>query len=88
MTMSMTYKEDPYKKGFGPFIDNVHRVEFPIKKFDVESLNIDPKEIACRQAISFGSIFKDSTSNFLIGNSTRWTLSMKGPKPFLYGSSL
>ena len=47
MTMSMTYKEDPYKKGFGPFIDNVHRVEFPIKKFDAESLNIDPKGIAC-----------------------------------------
>ena len=31
MTMSMTYKEDPYKKGFGPFIDNIHRIEFRLK---------------------------------------------------------
>ena len=47
MTMSMTYKEDPYKKGFGPFISNIHRVEFPEKELDLKSLEIDPKLIAC-----------------------------------------
>ena len=29
MTMSMTYKEDPYKKGFGPFHPNIRMQEFP-----------------------------------------------------------
>ena len=47
MTMSMTYKEDPYKKGFGPFISNIHRVEFPEKELDLKSLEIDPRSIAC-----------------------------------------
>ena len=28
MTMSMTYKVDPYKKGFGPFVSNINRLEF------------------------------------------------------------
>ena len=37
MTMSMTYKEDPYKKGFGPFIPNIHRVEFPEKDLDLNT---------------------------------------------------
>jgi 4-aminobutyrate aminotransferase/(S)-3-amino-2-methylpropionate transaminase len=47
MTMSMTYKEDPYKKGFGPFLDNVHRVDFPKQSFDLSSLKIDPRSLAC-----------------------------------------
>ena len=47
MTMSMTYKEDPYKKGFGPFISNIHRVEFPEKELDLKSLEVDPRSIAC-----------------------------------------
>ena len=49
MTMSMTYKEDPYKKGFGPFISNIHRLEFPSKnsRIDFNNLNFDPKTIAC-----------------------------------------
>ena len=47
MTMSMTYKEDPYKKGFGPFLDNVHRVDFPKQGFDLSSLKIDPRSLAC-----------------------------------------
>ena len=47
MTMSMTYKEDPYKKGFGPFIPNIHRLEFPEIDLDLDRLEIDPKSIAC-----------------------------------------
>jgi len=47
MTMSMTYKEDPYKKGFGPFISNIHRAEFPEKELDLKSLEVDPRSIAC-----------------------------------------
>ena len=49
MTMTMTYKEDPYKKGFGPFISNIHRLDFPSKssKIDFNDLNFDPKTIAC-----------------------------------------
>lgn len=29
LTMAMTAKHDPYKKGFGPFPGDIHRVEFP-----------------------------------------------------------
>ena len=47
MTMSMTYKEDPYKKGFGPFLDNIHRMNFPTETFDLSELKVDPKKIAC-----------------------------------------
>ena len=47
MTMSMTYKEDPYKKGFGPFLDNVHRIDFPKQSLDLSSLEIDPESLAC-----------------------------------------
>ena len=47
MTMSMTHKEDPYKKGFGPFIDNIHRIDFPSENFDPSELKINPKKIAC-----------------------------------------
>jgi len=47
MTMSMTYKEDPYKKGFGPFLDNVHRIDFPKQDLDLSSLKIDHGSLAC-----------------------------------------
>ena len=49
MTMSMTYKEDPYKKGFGPFLPNIHRLEFPSedKILNLISSDFDPKTIAC-----------------------------------------
>lgn len=47
MTMSMTYKENPYKKGFGPFVQNIHRLDFPEKNLDLSNLKFDPKIIAC-----------------------------------------
>ena len=47
MTMSMTYKEDPYKKGFGPFLANIYRLDFPDRSLDLSKINFDPKEIAC-----------------------------------------
>ena len=49
MTMSMTFKENPYKKGFGPFLPNIHCIEFPSDKkpFQLDSLNFNPKTIAC-----------------------------------------
>ena len=47
MTMSMTYKIDPYKKGFGPFLSNIHRIEFPEYSIDLSSLDFDPQKIAC-----------------------------------------
>jgi 4-aminobutyrate aminotransferase and related aminotransferases len=47
MTMSMTYKEDPYKKGFGPFLANIYRLDFPDQNLDLAKINFDPKEIAC-----------------------------------------
>ena len=47
MTMSMTYKKDPYKKGFGPFLSNIHRLEFPESDIDLSNLEFDPKTIAC-----------------------------------------
>ena len=47
MTMSMTYKVDPYKKGFGPFVSNINRLEFPEKSLDLKGLKGDPKSIAC-----------------------------------------
>ena len=47
MTMSMTYKEDPYKKGFGPFVSNINRLEFPEKSLKLEHLKGDPRSIAC-----------------------------------------
>lgn len=47
MTMSMTYKEDPYKKGFGPFLDNVHRIDFPKQDLELSSLKIDHGSLAC-----------------------------------------
>ena len=49
MTMSMTYKEDPYKKGFGPFLPNIYHLEFPSEDKGVvlTSLDFDPKTIAC-----------------------------------------
>ena len=47
MTMSMTYKENPYKKGFGPFLDNVHRIDFPKQDLELSSLKIDHGSLAC-----------------------------------------
>ena len=47
MTMSMTYKIDPYKKGFGPFLSNIHRLEFPEHSIDLSELEFDPQKIAC-----------------------------------------
>ena len=49
MAMSLTYKEDPYKKGFGPFLPNIHRLEFPSNDIDLEltTLDFDPEIIAC-----------------------------------------
>ncbi len=47
MTMSMTYKNDPYKKGFGPFLSNIHCLEFPERGIDLSSLEFDPQNIAC-----------------------------------------
>ena len=47
MTMSMTYKEDPYKKGFGPFVSNIDRLDFPEHNLDLRNLKKDPKSIAC-----------------------------------------
>jgi len=47
MTMSMTYKNDPYKKGFGPFLSNIYRLEFPERGIDLSSLEFDPQKIAC-----------------------------------------
>ena len=47
MTMSMTYKDDPYKKGFGPFVSNINRVEFPEKTLNMKLLKADPESIAC-----------------------------------------
>tara|TARA_Y100000590_G_scaffold226365_1_gene255744 strand:- start:5111 stop:6376 length:1266 start_codon:yes stop_codon:yes gene_type:complete len=47
MTMSMTYKDDPYKKGFGPFVSNINRVEFPEKTLNMKLLKADPESISC-----------------------------------------
>ena len=47
MTMSMTYKDDPYKKGFGPFVPNIRRLEFPEIDLDLSNLNFNPQNIAC-----------------------------------------
>jgi len=49
MTMTMTYKDDPYKKGFGPFAPQVHRLPFPSEEQELtfEGIDFDPKSIAC-----------------------------------------
>ena len=49
MTMTMTYKEDPYKKGFGPFVSEVYRLPYPSNNNEInfDDLNFDPKNIAC-----------------------------------------
>ena len=49
MTMTMTYKEDPYKKGFGPFASEVYRLPYPSdnNKFNFNNLAFDPNKIAC-----------------------------------------
>tara|TARA_B100001109_G_scaffold151259_1_gene122937 strand:- start:81 stop:881 length:801 start_codon:yes stop_codon:yes gene_type:complete len=45
----MTYKEDPYKKGFGPFASEVFRLPYPSNKneLDFNNIDFDPKKIAC-----------------------------------------
>tara|TARA_B100001146_G_C16143523_1_gene417855 strand:- start:405 stop:1217 length:813 start_codon:yes stop_codon:yes gene_type:complete len=45
----MTYKEDPYKKGFGPFVSEVYRLPYPSNKNEInfDNLDFDPKDIAC-----------------------------------------
>ena len=49
MTMSMTYKEDPYKKGFGPFSPEVYTLPYPYNEdgLNFNNTNFDPKSIAC-----------------------------------------
>ena len=49
MTMTMTYKEDPYKKGFGPFASEVYRLPYPSNKdkINFDDLDFDPQNIAC-----------------------------------------
>ena len=49
MTMSMTYKEDPYKKGFGPFAPEVYTLPYPNNEngINFDNTNFDPKDIAC-----------------------------------------
>ena len=49
MTMTMTYKDEPYKKGFGPFAPQVHRLPFPSEEQELtfEGIDFDPKSIAC-----------------------------------------
>lgn len=49
MTMSMTYKEDPYKKGFGPFAPEVYTLPYPNDEngINFDNANFDPKDIAC-----------------------------------------
>ena len=49
MTMTMTYKEDPYKKGFGPFASEVYRLPYPSDKnnLNFNNLNFNPNKIAC-----------------------------------------
>ena len=49
MTMSMTYKENPYKKGFGPFASEVFRLPYPSHNTELNfnDLDFDPSKIAC-----------------------------------------
>ena len=49
MTMTMTYKEDPYKKGFGPFASEVFRLPYPSHNTELNfnDLDFDPSKIAC-----------------------------------------
>ena len=49
MTMTMTYKEDPYKKGFGPFASEVYRLPYPSdkNKFNFNNLDFNPNKISC-----------------------------------------
>lgn len=49
MTMTMTYKEDPYKKGFGPFAPEVHRLPYPAEgiELDLNDISFNPEHIAC-----------------------------------------
>ena len=45
----MTYKEDPYKKGFGPFASEVFRLPYPSNEneLDFNNIDFDPNKIAC-----------------------------------------
>jgi 4-aminobutyrate aminotransferase-like enzyme len=45
----MTYKEDPYKKGFGPFAPEVYTLPYPNNENELnfDNTDFDPKNIAC-----------------------------------------
>ena len=47
--MTMTYKEDPYKKGFGPFAPEVHCLPYPAEGIELNfnDLSFNPEHIAC-----------------------------------------
>lgn len=47
MTMSMTYKEDPYKKGFGPFAPEVYTLPYPNNENKINFDKVNPENIAC-----------------------------------------
>ena len=48
MTMSMTFKEDPYKKGFGPFAPEIYTLPYPNNNgLNFDNINFDPKNISC-----------------------------------------
>ena len=49
MTMSMTYKEDPYKKGFAQFSPEVYTLHYPQNEggLNFDNTDFDPKSIAC-----------------------------------------
>ena len=49
MTMTMTYKKDPYKKGFGPFAPEVHSLPYPAEgiELNLNNVSFNPENIAC-----------------------------------------
>jgi len=49
MTMTMTYKKDPYKKGFGPFAPDVHCLPYPAEGIELNynDVSFNPEHIAC-----------------------------------------
>lgn len=52
LTLSLTSKVDPYKKGFGPFVNDVFRLPYPAEGLTVDFdaygvTHFDPGQIAC-----------------------------------------
>ena len=47
--MTMTYKKDPYKKGFGPFAPEVHSLPYPAEgiELNLNNVSFNPENIAC-----------------------------------------